>query len=273
MSRLWAAPLFFLASTAFYAAEPKVKPATVPFELIKSKHIAIRIKINGTGPYRVLFDTGAPVSLINNKIAKASGVLPKKYTPSPFAIFGAAGQFTIKTLEVGNLKAKNLPALVMDHPTVELISKFLGPIDGLIGFPFFARYHTTIDYQAKRLTFVPTEYNPPDVMKKLMNSLLERDQPRNRVLAPAAQWGFKVYKDTEDDKSGVTVKGVLDGSAAARAGLEVGDRLLSLDGRWTDTVAECYRAAEHVKPGRAAQIVVERKDKKVVLTVKPVAGI
>jgi S1-C subfamily serine protease len=143
----------------------------------------------------------------------------------------------------------------------------------LIGFPFFARYHLTIDYQGKTLTFVPTKYNPPDVMKKLMTSLLERDRPRSRVLAPAAQWGFKVYKDTEDGDSGVTVKAVLDGSAAARAGLEVGDRLLSLDGRWTDTVAECYRAAEHVKPGRRAKIVVQRKDKKMVLTVMPVAGI
>jgi S1-C subfamily serine protease len=110
-------------------------------------------------------------------------------------------------------------------------------------------------------------------MTKLMASLMDRDKPRQRVLVPAAQWGFKIYKDTEDGGSGVTVKAVLAGSAAARAGLEVGDRLLSLDGRWTDTVAECYRAAEYVKPGTPAKIVVQRKDKKVVLTIKPVAGI
>ena len=45
--------------------------------------------------------------------------------------------------------------MVMDHPTVEAISKTVGPIDGIVGFPFFARYRMTLDYQAKKLTFVP----------------------------------------------------------------------------------------------------------------------
>jgi len=153
------------------------------------------------------------------------------------------------------------------------MSKVLGPLDGLIGFPFFARYRTTIDYQAKTLTFVPTAYSPPDVMTKLMDSLMERDQPlKTRVVGPAAQWGFKVYKDDEKE-AGVTVKAVFAGSAADKAGLEVGDRILSLDGRWTDTVADCYRAASHVKAGVETKLVVKRKDKEVVLTVKPVAGL
>jgi hypothetical protein len=274
MKRFLAAALLTASFAAIApAADNKAKPVTVPFELIKSKHIAVKIKINGAGPYRVIFDTGAPVCLINNKIAKASGVLPKKFKPSPFAIFGIAGQFKIKSLEVGDIKAKNISTIVMDHPTVELISKVLGPIDGLIGFPFFARYKLTIDYQAKTLTFVPTEYKPSDVMLKLMESLMQRGKQRTKVLVPAAQWGFKVYKDDEEEESGVTVKAVLTGSAAAKAGLEVGDRLLSLDGRWTDTVAECYRAAGRVKAGTAAKVVIKRKDKELVLTVKPVVGI
>src|SRR5207245_1874658 len=43
------------------------KPVTVPFELLKTGHMAIMVKINGKGPYKVIFDTGAPVSQINNK--------------------------------------------------------------------------------------------------------------------------------------------------------------------------------------------------------------
>src|SRR6516164_6000439 len=128
--------LFVLAGWSS-AAPAKDKPITVPFELIKSKHIAIKIMINGKGPYRVIFDTGAPITLLNNKTAKASGVVGKDYKPSPFALFGAAGEFKIKTLQVGDLKAANVPVIVMDHPTVSLISKVLGPIEGLVGFPFF----------------------------------------------------------------------------------------------------------------------------------------
>jgi hypothetical protein len=254
-----------------FAEERRMKPVTVPLLVIKSKHIAIQIKINGTGPYRVIFDTGAPVILINNKIAKASGVLPKKQRPSPLP-FGITGPFPMKLLQIGDLQVKNLSTVVIDHPSLADLSKEVGPIDGLVGFPFFARYRMTIDYQAKTLALVPTPYQPPDVMKKLMKALLERDQPSTEVLVPAAQWGFKVYKDDEDT-SGIVIKTILPGSAAARAGLEVGDRLLSLDGRWTDTVADCYRAASHVKPGTAAKVVVQRKGKEIELTVKPVAGI
>jgi len=149
----------------------------------------------------------------------------------------------------------------------------LGPVEGLVGFPFFARYKMTIDYQAKTITFVPNGFKPPDVMQKMMASLMDRDRPPPQVLAPAAQWGFKVHKGRGDQEAGVTIQEVLPGSAAAAGGLQAGDRLLSLDGRWTDSVAECYGAAGHVKPGTAAKVVVKRKDKEVELTVKPVAGL
>ncbi len=49
------------------------KPVTVPFEMLKTKHMAIMIKVNGKGPYRVIFDTGSPVVLLNNKTAKNAG--------------------------------------------------------------------------------------------------------------------------------------------------------------------------------------------------------
>jgi hypothetical protein len=278
MKRLLVGTFLFLLALAgpSSAADTKAKPVTVPFELIKSKHIAIKIMINGKGPYRVIFDTGAPITLLNNKTAKASGVVAKNYRPSPFAMFGATGEFKIKTLQVGTLKAANVPVIVMDHPTVSLINKVLGPIEGLVGFPFFAQYEMTIDYQAKTLTFVPSGYKPGNVMRqmeKMVGGLLGGDKPKARVLAPAAQWGFRVQKDAKDQEAGVDIKEVLAGSAAAAAGMKAGDRLLTLDGRWTDSVAECYSAAGRIKAGTAAKVVVKRKGKEVELTVKPVAGL
>src|SRR5262249_6837927 len=123
----------------------EVKPVVVPFELLKSGHMATMIKINGKGPYRVIFDTGAPVSLLNNTEAKESDKLKDRPKPA-FTCFGSMGQVKIKSLEVGDLKAEDTAAIVMDRPTVEAISKALGPIEGIIGFPFFARYKMTLDY-------------------------------------------------------------------------------------------------------------------------------
>ena len=49
--------------------------------------------------------------------------------------------------------------------------------------------------------------------------------------------------------------------------------LLTLDGRWTDTVADTYTAAGFVKPGKAVKVGIKRGDKEMEVTVKPVAGI
>jgi hypothetical protein len=257
------------------AAGPSTGAVTVPFELLKTKHMVVRIKVNGKGPYRVIFDTGAPVMLLNNKIAKESGVLPKNFKPTGFQLFGTAGQFPIKTLELGDLKAEDVPAVVMDHPALEEAAKVLGPLDGIVGFPFFARYAMTLDYQARQLTFVPSGFKPPDTVQSLLALMLAGGgQPAAKtVLAPAAQWGFVVHKDAGDGDAGVSVKAVLPGGAAAAAGLQAGDRLLTLDDRWTDSVADCYAAAGHVKPGTAAKVVIQRGGKEMELIVTPRPGL
>src|SRR5262245_23615083 len=115
---------FALPLPARAADEQPAKPVAVPFELLPSRHMLVEVKINGKGPYQLIFDTGAPVMLINNKLAKDAGVITAK-TPKPlFAPFGSAGQFAIKSLELGGLKADNVQAVVMDHPTVEAIAGF-----------------------------------------------------------------------------------------------------------------------------------------------------
>ena len=52
-----------------------------------------------------------------------------------------------------------------------------------------------------------------------------------------------------------------------------GDRLLTLDGRWTDSVADCYTAAGQVKPGITVKVLVRRAGRELELTVKPTAGL
>jgi hypothetical protein len=262
--------------TAQAPAQPKKddKPIVVPFELLKSRHMAVQVKINGKGPYRLIFDTGAPTNLINNKLAKEAGVLKKDEKPI-MPLFGMAGGKVMDSLEVGDVKLDKVPVMVMDHPTVAAISKALGPIDGIVGFPFFARFKTTVDYQKKELTFVPNGFDPPDVMQALMAKLMagSKGKPEPRVAAPAGVWGFAVDKAADDEDAGVTVKEVVAESPAAVGGLKVGDRLLTLDGRWTDSVADTFIAASVVKPGREVAVVVKRDGKEVTLKVKPAKGL
>ena len=252
------------------------KPIVIPFELLKSRHMAINVKINDKGPYRVIFDTGAPTNLVNNKIAKESGILDAKDKPTGLLFGPAPTPKTIKKFQVGDLTLEGMPTMVMDHPTVAAIAEAVGPVEGLIGFPFFARYKMTIDYEKKEMTLVPNGYVPTDTMSALMDKLMSGGsgkKPDPTVVAPAAVWGFAVGKSKDDEAAGVVVTEVLEGSAAATGGLRIGDRLLTLDSRWTDSVSDAFVAASGVKPGKAVTLVVKRDGKEMKLTVTPAKGL
>jgi hypothetical protein len=182
------------------------------------------------------------------------------------------GQFKIDSVEIGDVKVKNLQTQVMDHPTVTAMASAVGPLEGIIGFNFFAKYRMTIDYQAKEMTFVPVDFEPKDMMANMMKMLMNPKKTA-KVLAPAGQWGFRPAKDKDDAEAGVNVAEVHAGTAAARAGLMAGDRLLTLDGRWTDSVADCFAAAAAVKPGVSATLRIRRDGKERDLTVKVAPGL
>lgn len=261
------------------AAEPvpkaiaKPKATTIPFELLKTGHMAVQVKVNGEGPYRLIFDTGAPINLINNKLAKQAGLLKGKQKPL-FALFGSMGEVKIKTLEVGGQEISDVDAVVMDHPTVDAMARAVGPLYGIVGFPFFARFRMTLDYQKKTMTLIPNGFEPPNVMRSMQAALLgglggSGEGPT--VIASKVQWGMTV-KAAGDDKPGVIVRKVLAGGAADLAGLKVGDRLLTMDDRWTDTVVDTIRAGSLVKPGESVPLKILRDGKEMQLKVRPRVG-
>ena len=131
------------------------KPVTVPFELLKTGHLAVNVKVNGKGPYLVIFDTGSPLTFFNNKLAKEAGLVPADSKPNLLLLKTKEPV----TMQVGELKAEKVSPMVMNHPLIEALGTGLGkPLYGIVGFPFFARYKTTLDYQKKEMVFAPTEY-------------------------------------------------------------------------------------------------------------------
>ena len=233
--------------------------------------MAVQIKINGKGPYRVIFDTGAPISLLSNKVALDAGLIKKKAAGNAF--MGMNGMVKIPELQVGEVHAKNIQVIVMDHPTVVAIAEVVGPIEGIIGFPFFAKFRTAVNYQNKTLTMTPTNYDPGDVMASLMSTMMSNNKDKKVYLSPKTLWGMTVGKETSDEEEGVEIVHLYSDSLAQRAGLQVGDRLLTLDGSWTETVDDCYRAVSGVQPGRTVKVKIRREGQEKTIEVTPKAGL
>jgi predicted metalloprotease with PDZ domain len=161
----------------------------------------------------------------------------------------------------------------MDHPALTAISRVLGPVDGILGFPFFSHFRVALDYQAQQMTLTPVNYRSEDALDYWLMLLDSGQKPAKKVLSSGAVWGLVVDKAKDDERPGVDVKQVMPGSAAEVAGLHVGDRLLVLDATWTDSVTDCHRATASVRPGQTVKVKIERNSKEIELLVTPRPGL
>lgn len=246
--------------------------AVVPFEMLPTNHMLVRARINGKGPYLLIFDLGAPITLLGNAASEATGVV-KTGAPRPL-LFAMPAETTVDKIEVGNLTTTKLPVIVFDHPLLTALGRMTGrSIDGIMGFTFFARYKTTIDYQARRMTFEPVDYVMRDLLKELPDRLLGPKVARRRVLAPSAMVGLRLGKpDSGLSAPGVPIIEVYKDSPAERAGLKTGDVLVSLDGRWTTSIADVFDAAAGIKAGQTTSVVILRNGQEKTLIIRPVDG-
>ena len=247
--------------------------AMVPFSMLPSNHMVVQATINGKGPYRLIFDLGAPITLLSNQVSEASGVV-KADAPRSF-LFSMRGEAEVAKLQVGDLTTTKLPVIVLDHPALKILGEVPGrPVDGIIGFTFFARYRTTIDYQANQMTFEPIDFPIRDLLRELPDRLAGPKTIRRRVLAPGGFWGLRLATTTGNiNSAGVPIVAVLPGSPAALAGLQPGDVLTTLNNRWTTSVADVYAAVADVQPGREVSVVILRDGKEHTLIVRPADGI
>ena len=53
---------------------PAKNKFVVPFEMLPTNHMLVEARINDKGPYRLIFDLGAPITLLSNRASEGSGV-------------------------------------------------------------------------------------------------------------------------------------------------------------------------------------------------------
>ena len=249
------------APLAVCAAEPP--PVEVPYRLTDTKHVLIRAKINGKGPFNLICDSGAPAVFITKGVAKMAGVTTDDKGWADFATL---------TLE-GGLDVPRARGRVEDLFQLEGMNGMgLAGVElhGVIGYNVLAKYRITYDFTKDKLTWQPLpDFEPPAITggrKGGGQGGLEVVGSLMKVMA--AFMGVKVNfnvlprgfagVEIERRDDGVFVRSVLPDSPAGKAGLKPGDRILKIKTTAIDDERDLTRALAKAGVGDTLTFQVKR---------------
>ncbi len=253
------------------APKGEAKAHAVPYRLTDTKHVLVRAKLNGQGPFNFILDTGAPAVFIPKVVAKKVGLKVDGKGWGAFDTFEVEGGVTVdnarcRVEDLFQLEGMNGMGLA----GVEL--------HGVIGANVLARFKITYDFTADKLPFVPLDYNPPDpkgLSGKGGQGGLEVIGPVMKMMA-----GFMGIKpsfdvkaggflgiDAEERTGGVFVTTVIAGGPADKAGIQVGDKLDTVRTNSLDDLGDLKRALAKTNSGDQLKVEIVRDGKTRKLTV------
>jgi tetratricopeptide (TPR) repeat protein len=143
---------------------PEDQLYTIDFRLVNDK-VVVRAKINDGSFQDFVVDTGAENTVISRPTAQRLGITPITYTVS--AGVGDVGLrglqlARINTLELGQLKLRNVPCLIKDPPLRDIPvreAESLSPL--VLGFSMIVDYKTKKITFGKRLPPEPSDFELP----------------------------------------------------------------------------------------------------------------
>jgi membrane-associated protease RseP (regulator of RpoE activity) len=287
MRILWScAVLALLGVVAPAAAAPvtigtdaNVKRYEIPYKTTIPKHIVVRAKINGKGPFNFILDTGAPALFVATAVGKKVGAKPN-----------ANGWATFDRFEIeGGLVIPKTKARIETPFQLEGMNG-LGlagvEIHGLMGYGILAQYRMEIDFTRDKMVWTPLTY-------KLEVSLPERREgaaiPGGLEIMGSIMKGIGGFLGTKPAPE-VTLRGfygltlangdenpvveaVLEKGPAGEAGIKKGDIITRVQGRTVTDITDVIARTKNLPSGSAVKLTVKRGDKKQEITIKTSEGI
>ncbi len=279
--------LFFLSLIAFLtaghslsAAPPVSAPVSkagmvykVPYRLADTKHVIVRAKLNGKGPYNFIMDTGAPALFVSADIADKIGVKPK-----------ADGWGTFDRLEIeGGAVLEKMQARI-ESPSQLKGMNAMGlagvRIDGVFGFNLLANFRIELDLTQPKMVWTrqagmrltpasakemgikagdkPKGVEEMESLTKMASTLfVQKPQPE---AVPRGFFGIELEAGKPDE---VRIKSVLADSPAAQGGLKAGDIITVLaageaPGEKVGNATDLRAKAAGVSAGTSVRFTVQR---------------
>ena len=236
----------------------------VPYRLTDTKHVMVRVKLNGKGPFNFILDTGAPAVFIPKTIAKKIGLELDGKGWGEFKTFQIEGGLTVdkattRVEDLFQLEGMNGMGLA----GVEL--------HGVIGYNVLARFRITYDFTKDKLAWTPLDFDPPlpkgiegkggegqgslEMMGTVMKVFagLLGVKPNFEV-----RGGGLVGAELEEKKDGLYVKSVLKAGPADEAGFKAGDKIDTVKTTSIDDMGDFNRAIGKSAAGTDFKVILLR---------------
>jgi hypothetical protein len=234
----------------------------VPYRRTLTKHILVRAKINGKGPFNFIIDSGAPLVFLNTDVGKKLGL----------TIDPRTGAATLDRLEVEGGVVLNKVRVRVETPFQLEGMNALGmpgvELHGVFGYTLLSRFKLEFDPTKDSMTWTKLDFTPPAPQSLGAKGPEGLDGLGKMMKAFAALMGIKgapqpmlrgfVGVQLSEVNKGVVVQAVLANSPAATAGVQIGDRVLTVQGTEVATAAEVMTLLAKVLPGQQVSFVVER---------------
>ncbi len=283
MHRFWycaALAALFVPPRALADDAPKktAESREVPYRLTVPKHVLVRAKINGKGPFNFILDTGAPALFVGTKVCQKLGIEPDRRG------WGVFDRFEIE----GGVVLKGVKGRIEDPFQLEGMNG-LGlagaELHGIIGYNVLARFRMEIDFTRDKMTWTPLDFKPlppagmggsggsagglevmGSIMKMLGSFVGAKTTPD---VTPRGFLGL----DVADGNDNPVVRKVLEKGPAAKAGVKTGDVITHVGGRGVVDRDDVVRMAKKYTAGTDVKLTVKRGDETKELTLTTAEGL
>jgi len=186
-----------MVNLAEAAAEPEGLDAAADI----AQRMTVPVRINGSGPYSFVVDTGANRSVIGLEVAGALDLPRAGRAP----IHGIAGVEPAETVSVASLAVGELNSRRLRLP---MLPKARLGVDGLLGVDVLRDREVTLDFEQDRLR-IDASGRGVKAVRGVANSRLRDSAPDDMVIVPARfRFGQLIIVDA--DVGGLPVTAFLD---------------------------------------------------------------
>jgi len=244
----------------------------IPYRLTDTKHVMVRVKLNGKGPYNFIIDTGAPALIMTEAVAKKVGGKEDK------------GWMTFDKVDLeGGLSIEKPRGVAIDMFQLKgMNSMGLAGVElhGVIGYNVLARYRIEYDFTEPKLKWTPVDFKVPDPKRivdkgesqgglEMIGSIIQMLSAFSGIkpnfeVHPRGFLGAELAAEEKE----LVVKSVLADGPADKAGLKAGDRIQTAKGKSLSKPEDLLETVKKLPEGSRLKLNVKRGEDTKEITVE-----